>query len=175
MKGNHLRRILVLAVATSLLLAAVWAVVDPVRASLGNRGVPVRCRESGDFIPIGETLFFDCVAADGTPFTDGQHVPEGYYLLVTDVIVTSAGGYGKSSLWLYDVLEDDTRDYVLKLQSWSDGLGNPTFGFHFTTPYMVLPAGHRLEGENRDSAVNITVFVSGLLVTNVSYLPLVVK
>ena len=48
---------------------------------------------------------------------------------------------------------------------------------HFTSPYMVLPADHRLEAENLSGDPDYTnvfeVYVSGLLVTNVSYLPLV--
>jgi hypothetical protein len=183
MKAKYPRNLLVSAAVVLGLLAAIWLAANPAQAALGNSGVPVRCTPSGSEIPIGEARFLECFAADDTPFTDGQRVPSGYYLQVTDIVVTSHGGgptASDRSLSLYDAFGDASRAYALELSSTHTAdptlTGVPTFGLHFTTPYMVLPAGHRLEGVNESwSGGAIKVYVSGLLVTNVTYLPLASK
>jgi hypothetical protein len=182
MKAKYPRHLFVSAAVALVLLATIWLAVNPAQAALGNSGVPVRCAPSGSEIPVGEARFLDCVAADGTSFTDGQRVPSGYYLLVTDIVVTSSwsGIVADRYLSLYDAYGDASRAYALEMSSGppvDPSLSQvPTFGLHFTTPYMVLPADHRLEGVNElGSGSNIKVYVSGLLVTNVTYLPLVNK
>ena len=85
MKANFSRSMLVLVVVLAVLVV-IWLMANPVRATLGNYGTPVRCTAIN--INSGQSAFLDCFAADGTPFTDGQRVPSGYYLLVTDVVVT---------------------------------------------------------------------------------------
>ncbi|MBC7224809.1 MAG: hypothetical protein H5T59_11145 [Anaerolineae bacterium] len=105
-----------------------------------------------------------------------QRVPSGYYLLVTDVVVTPDGGTDTSAtindVILYDAYGSNGRAYSIRFRS----LGTGTFSEHFTTPYMVLPAGHRLEAAaawfNDDW---LFVQVSGLLVTNVSCQPLILR
>lgn len=164
---------LALVVAVAAILSITWVAAGPVRASLGNTGVPVRCSEApGTSIPPGESRFLTCYAADGTPFTDGQRVPTGRYLLVTDILVIPDGGMDTAALTdvtLYDAYGGSGRAYSLRLR----GTTTDSYGYHFTTPYMVLPAGHRLEAVTAWFAEKwVFVRVSGLLVTNVNYLPL---
>lgn len=174
MNTTHARRIIVVVAAVVALLAIAWGAAGPVRASLGNTGVPVRCTEQpGASVPPAESRFLTCTAADGTPFVDGQRVPNGRYLLVTDIMVTPDGGTDAAALTdvtLYDAYGESGRSYSLRLR----GTTTASYDYHFTTPYMVLPAGHRLEASTAWFAEKwVFVRVSGLLVTNVNYLPLV--
>ncbi|RME47120.1 MAG: hypothetical protein D6791_06630 [Chloroflexi bacterium] len=168
------RRVVITSGVIAMLLALAWAAAGPVRATLGNTGVPVRCSEApGTSIQPAESRFLTCVAADGTPFVDGQRVPNGRYLLVTDIMVIPDGGTDVNALTdvtLYDAYGTSGRAYSLRLR----GTTTAAYGQHFTTPYMVLPAGHRLEASTAWFAEKwVFVRVSGLLVTNVNYLPLV--
>jgi hypothetical protein len=174
MNTTHSRRIIVVVAAVAVLFAIAWGAAGPVRASLGNTGVPVRCSEApGTPIQPAESRFLTCTAADGTPFADGQRVPNGRYLLVTDIMVIPDGGTDMEALTdvtLYDAYGNSGRAYSLRLR----GTTTASYDYHFTTPYMVLPAGHRLEASIAWFAQKwVFVRVSGLLVTNVNYLPLV--
>ena len=50
-----------------------------------------------------------------------------------------------------------------------------TFSEHFTTPYLVLKPGEHLRMNNIASSGVTTFFVSGLLTTNVTYMPLTAR
>jgi len=168
------RSIFVVLAAVTVLLLIAWGAAGPVRASLGNTGVPVRCTEQpGASIPPAESRFLTCTAADGTAFVDGQRVPSGRYLLVTDILVTPDGGTDTAALTdvtLFDAYGESGRAYSMRLR----GTTTASYDYHFTSPYMVLPAGHRLEASTASFAEKwVFVRVSGLLVTNVNYLPLV--
>jgi len=148
------------------------------RAALGNNGVPVRCEieiEGGAPLDPGYGTFFNCVASDGTLFNDGgQQVPKGYYFLVTDILVTpihphstQTAGYIKFSL------RDKEGEIIEYSMDFEDLSGN-TISEHFTAPYFVLLANHKLWGGNwSDFAVRM--YISGLLVTNLNYLPVIMK
>lgn len=70
-------------------LAAVWLLAAPAQAQLGNNAIPVRCSPATQDGIISGAAFFRCVAADGTAFgNNGQAVPNGRYLLVTDITLT---------------------------------------------------------------------------------------
>jgi len=162
-----------IAALTISLLA--WVAVRPTAAALGNSGVPVECHGPG-YVAISPdtTVFLDCVAADGTAFDSGQRVPGGHYLLVTDLVVTyySGGVVGDThaDLAFYDAFDESSRAASLWLRNPVKG----TLGEHFVTPYLVLPGGHRLEVVNPTHSDHLVyVAVSGLLVTNLSYLPLI--
>ena len=161
-----------IAALTVSLLA--WAVVKPT-AALGNSGVPVECHGPGYVAVFPDTtVFLDCVAADGTAFDSGQKVPGGHYLLVTDLVLTyMAGGVVGDThvdLAIYDAFDESGRAASLWLRNPVKG----TLGEHFATPYPLLPGGHRLEVVNPDHSDHVVyVAVSGLLVTNLAYLPLV--
>lgn len=160
----------VLALAASLLLPARAA------AQLGNAGVPVRC-----FVPSGSepnpggSAFLNCVSADDTPFVDGQRVPENNYLLVTDVFITPKAGSntnGITSISIFDAYGSGSRQSSFRMR----GPNSAQVEMHWASPYLVLRPGHRLEVVlDAASAYGVEVRASGLLVTNLAYLPLAVR
>ena len=84
-----IKRLIGLLVLVIVVLFAVFVLtgVRSVGAALGNSGVPVSCFHSGNLSsPTNRTL--TCQAADGTAFIGGQVVPTGYYLMVTDVLIS---------------------------------------------------------------------------------------
>ena len=136
---------------------------------MGITGVPVRCATEQD-VPPQQSSILKCVAADGTPFDNGQDVPEGFYLLVTDIVILSRGL--RVDLSLYDAFgPDDNQVYSLHF----DGGNNRYFSEHFNTPYMILEAGHRLIAINHTGNILSRVYVSGLLVASVTYVPMFVN
>ena len=152
-------------------------VSKPARASLGNSGIPVQCFPDtlGNTIAPDESAFFRCVAADGTLFNDNQQrVPAGYYLLITDIVITPESGdstIGAFNLTLYADSGKSNWEYGVEFR---DLTGN-TVSEHYTVPYMVLPENYRVEGYNQAATYSLNIYLSGLLVTNVSYMPLAVR
>lgn len=143
-------------------------------ATLGNVGVPVRClKVGGEPIPPNTVVFLNCFAADGTSFPDGQRVPASRYLLVTDIVITPDAGTNTTALTdvrLFDAYGTDGRNFAMRFR----GTTSASYGEHYTVPFMVLPADHRIEvSTNTFNTAWVEVRVSGLLVTNVSYLPLI--
>lgn len=138
---------------------------------MGNSGVPVRCIPDTADGTIGPASFFRCVAADGTPFGGGQSVPGGYYLLVTDVLLTPARVTTIDTIHevtLRDVAGNNSVTAELRLEVFR----SDTKSLNFTTPFLVLPAGHRLSAEHfGPDTFDVHAYVSGLLVTNVTYMP----
>mgnify|MGYP006305674921 CR=1 FL=1 len=143
-----------------------WAVARPSRASLGNHGVPVYGRLSGP-VPQSETYYVKFSAADGTVFGNGgESVPTGYYLVITDVLMTTDGGSDAAAVVSVNL---EGGGQALRLRSTDNG----TLNLHFSTPYFILEPGDRLEAKNAwYSDKWAFVNVSGMLVTNVAYLPL---
>lgn len=144
-------------------------------AALGNSGVPVRCfKPSAALAPGGQT-FLNCIASDGTAFAEGQRVPTGYYLLVTDVLITPDAGTATSGivdLTFYDAYGTNSRQSSFRLRDTRAA----TFGYQFSAPYFALPATHRLEVTSAAiSAHGAEIRVSGFLVTNLNYLPLALR
>ncbi|MCX6025116.1 MAG: hypothetical protein NTY23_02450 [Chloroflexi bacterium] len=95
-------------------------------------------------------------------------------MLVTDLVVTyeSGGEVGAThmDLVVYDAYDESGRVASLRLRNTDKG----TLGEHFVTPYLVLPGGHRLEVVMPNHGDHVVyVVVTGLLVTNLSYLPLI--
>lgn len=174
MKAICSRRIVLVILLLLVFTGAVFVVADNsrVRAAQGNSGVPVRCFKPGSALAPGNATFLSCVAADGTPFESGQRVPNGYYLLVLDVLVTPDAGTDVTTLTdvtIYDAYGDSSRQSSFRLRDTSSS----TYGRVFGAPYLVLSPGHRLEVTNAafsESAVEVRI--SGLLVTNLSYIPL---
>jgi hypothetical protein len=165
-----------LVVALVVVLALFLFAADglhPARAAMGNRGVPVRCFASGGGIAAGDSAFMTCYAADGTSFSGNQRVPSGYYLLVTDVIVTPRAGSntsGVTEIFVYDAYGASSRQSHFYLR----GSTTDSYGHTFAVPYMVLSADHRLEIVAQGfNAYAVDVRATGLLVTNVLAMPLV--
>jgi hypothetical protein len=167
----------VLGFVVLLLLAGTLFLVtgnSRVRAALGNTGVPVRCFKPGAALAPGASTFLSCVPASGPAFADGQRVPNGYYLLVMDVLVSPDAGVEDSSrtdVTIYDAYGDNSRQSSFRLRN----TVADSYGFKFSAPYLVLSPGHRLEITNAAaSEAGVEVRITGLLVTNVSFVPLAV-
>ena len=175
MKLTRLPKPALLALAIVVIVGGLLAAAgsSPASAGLGNSGVPVRCFKPGPSIAPGGAAFLNCVAADGTSFAEGQRVPTGYYLAVTDVLVTPDAGNattGITDVTVYDAYGTNSRQSSFRLRDTTAS----SFGFKWFAPYLVLTAGHRLEITNANiSAFSAEVRISGVLVTNLSSLPLV--
>lgn len=150
-----------------------WFSVKPVRAALGNTGTPVRLNMASSVAP-GNTggAFMRCFTVSGPTFVDNERVPAGYWLLVTDIEVipeAASTAAAITDVTLYDAYGTNGRTTNYRLRS----TDSSSYGVHFTVPYLVLAEGHRLEVTTAAYAgVNVRVYASGLLVTNVNYLPL---
>jgi hypothetical protein len=167
-----------LLVALVIVLALFMFTADglhPARAAMGNRGVPVRCFAPGAGVAAGGSAFMTCYAADGTGFAGNQRVPSGYYLLVTDVIVTPRAGSatsGATEVSVFDAYGTNSRQSQFYLRSST----TDSYGHTFAVPYLVLSADHRLEiVAPAANAYTVDVRATGLLVTNVMAMPLVIS
>lgn len=164
MKQVRLIALLGVAGLGGLLLCAA-ALVRPTHASIGNSGTPIACAARG-LDPSGGFNFvqspFSCVMADGTRLMSAT-VPSGYYFLVTDVVLSrQLPTTQPTSVTLCAQPKGiGACDNMLRIQA----------SEHFVTPYLILAAGRVLEAANDNSAQGLDVYVSGLLVTNVSYVP----
>lgn len=142
-----------------------------VEAVAANHSVPVRCFKSGAIAPGGQA-FLTCIAADGTTFPEGQRVPTGYYLLMTDVVITPDAGNaatGITDIRVFDGYATSSRQSETRFRS----TDTSTYSYTYAAPYLVLSAGHRLDVTSAAfSAYGADVRISGLLVTNLDYLPL---
>lgn len=150
--------------------------VASAQASLGNSGIPAHCwidSTTGKVFPGGNE-FFKCWTTSGISFTSsGQRVPEGYFFIVTDTVVTpDMPGIVSTYMFLYVAYGESGRSYGLDFR---DKSGN-SYGHHFQVPYLILPEGYRLEVTlSASSEAPVKAYVSGLLVTNLNFLPVVVK
>ena len=113
---------------------------------------------------VAGKLHIRFTAVDGTPFIDGEGVPEGKYLLITDIVVTTDGGTDAEAVFSVDLasLAGTVARQTLRLRSTDNA-----------TPYFVLRGGERLRvGNAWFSTEWVYVNVSGILVSNVNYVPL---
>lgn len=145
------------------------------RADVGNQGIPVRCYETSGGISPGTTVFMTCVNSGSNLFVSSQRVPSGYYFLVTDVFVTplsGANGNATVTFYFFDAYGTSGRASSYTFRS----VDGASYGQHFTVPMYVLPADHRIEIQAFNAnTVDFDIRVTGLLTTNVDYLPLVVN
>jgi len=161
-------RNLVLVAAVIISLIATWLVAGPALASLGNRGVPVYGRLSGP-VPQEEERFINFYAFDGS-FTSDT-VPDGKYLLITDIEFTTDGGTDAAAVLSLDLVVEGTSQHM-RLRSTDNG----TRSMHFTTPIMVAEGGKRVKVTNAwYSDKWAYVHIAGMLVDNVTYIPVVVS
>jgi hypothetical protein len=173
MKSVHVGRIPLILVFTLVIMIGLVVTTGSgtATAALGNSGVPVRCFRPGASLAPGGQTFLSCVASDGTAFAEGQRVPTGYYLLVTDVLITPDAGASTSGivdLTVFDAYGTNSRQSSFRLRDTRAA----TFGYQFAAPYFVLPATHRLEVTSAAiSAHSAEIRVSGFLVTNLNYIP----
>ncbi len=162
-----------------VLIAALFIVgagsPGPSHASMGNRGIPVRCFAPGAGVAPGAQAFMQCFAADGTSFSGNQRVPTGYFMLVTDIIVSPRAGSAAASVTevsIFDAYGTASRQSQFILRSTDSG----SYGHTFGVPYFVLQADHRLEvvaaGYNAHS---LDVRATGLLTNNVAFVPLATR
>jgi len=162
---------LVLLTVAAFVLLAIWLIGRPAAAALGNTGVPVRGRLAGP-VPQSETYYVQFTSTDGTPFADGERVPAGKYLLITDIVVTTDGGTDPAAVLSLDLMVDPSDGQSLRLRS----TDNATHGLHYTTPYFVLEEGDRLKVSSAwFSDKWAYVNVSGMLVNHVTFFPLAIS
>ncbi|NLG51576.1 MAG: hypothetical protein GX552_15840 [Chloroflexi bacterium] len=165
MQTHRARYVLGLVIAVAICLVAVWWFAKPAQASLGNTGTPVYGNLVGP-LPQSEQRYVRFFAADGTPFKNGDMVPDGKYLLITDILVTPDGGTDAAAVISVDL---EVGGQSIRLRSTDNG----TLNMHFTTPYFILRGGERLRVTNAwFSNKWVYVNVSGVLVSNVNYVPL---
>jgi len=173
--NKRLIRISITLLAVILIgLGVTWIANGSARAALGNQGIPVRCYISGTMAP-GTTQFLTCVSAAPPGFVGSQRVPDGYYFLVTDILVTPSGGTTGNApvdFYLFDAYGTSSRASLIHFRS----VDGATYGEHFTAPMYVLSADHRLEVQAFNAnATSFDIRVNGLLTTNVDYLPMVLN
>lgn len=173
---KHLFRAAIIGVLVLIVgLGATWLVNGPARAALGNQGIPVRCYVTSAGVAPGGDIFPTCVSASLPGFVDSQRVPDGYYFLVTDVLFTphsSTTGPEKVDFYLFDAYGTNGRSSSYHFRS----VDGATAGQHFTVPLYTLTPGHRLEIQAFNANdVDFDIYVTGLLVTNVDYLPVVLS
>ncbi len=117
-----------------------------------------------------------CIPASGPEFTDSNlRVPTGHYFLVTDITVIPDGDQDVDAItetYLYNRDAEDESVTSVRLRN----VTTASYGASYRVPYLVLPAGHYLRLVNPAlSQTGISVRISGLLVTNVNFLPLVAR
>ncbi|OJX48226.1 MAG: hypothetical protein BGO78_13220 [Chloroflexi bacterium 44-23] len=158
-----------LVAATIVILAFGFAQLktDNVEAALGNQGIPVACYDAGGRQNPGTTTILGCYTPVSPGFIDDLKVPSGYYFLVTDVFVTpdSSATTPLPSLFL---LSDDGTAAYYKFRI----LDSASHGEHFNMPLLVLPAEHTLHVSGKITNTGfVDVRVTGMLVTNATYVP----
>ncbi len=165
------QRIVLALVALVGLVALGWFVARPASAYFANRAVPMRCFSHSSGIAAGSEAFLTCIASDGTAFGDSQRVPDGHYLLVTDIHLTPLGGTNAAAITevrIFDSYGTTTRQSLIELRNTTTA----SYGIQMGAPYLVLVPTHRLEAENDSvSQARVAIRVSGFLVTNLNYLP----
>ncbi len=168
MKRTALSLVMLACLVMASLIIAAFTTVSSANAQLGNTGVPVSC---GGQVSADATSYLTCTAADGTPFGTDVTVPSGHYLLVTDVQITPMGpATGDWEVFLDRYSTDMTAQILYATQT------RASFAEHYTTPYLVARPGERLRVRNIvSSSGGVLVYVSGLLTTNVSYMPLITR
>lgn len=137
-----------------------WADADNTPAN----AIPVRC---AGITAVGSRDQYDCVRQDDrSSFTE---VPEGHYLLVTDIVVTrnALTTTGDYFIWIGRYTGDVIPASPVMSLSGSTPLETNTY--HFQSPYIILTAGESLGISNNDSDFGVNTYVSGFLVTDVTY------
>ncbi len=169
------RLFLVVGLSVVILIALVSIGSGHAVASVGGTGIPVRCYKSGAAIAPGGEAFLSCVAVDGPAFAEGQRVPDGYYLLVMDVLVTPDAGTATGGILdinLFDAYGTSSRQSTIRLRNDEPA----SFGFNRSAPYLVLVAGHRLEVTSTAfSTHGADVRIGAILTTNLNFLPSVFR
>ncbi len=133
-------------------------------AQVGQSGIPVVCKVG---VPPTITSDLTCRLPDGSTFTT---VPASNYLLVTDFYITAPANTYSVGINMRDVSSFQPIDTITftggALENRSE---------HFTTPLFVLRPGWRLEAYTTGTGGSVMFQVTGLLSTNYSYLPMIVR
>lgn len=143
-------------------------------AQIGNRGIPVRCRLNQGLLAPGASVFLTCNGSDGTSFVDGQRVPANQYLLVTDISITpdTRTTTGLTDVIIYDAFDTGSYQSPFRLKN----VNTSSFGFSFSVPFLVLHPNHRLLVVSSGfSDFPVEINVSGLLTSNLLYLPVLAR
>jgi hypothetical protein len=169
MKRINLHSLIVMT-SIVILLIVVFRYVPVQRASaaLGNEGIPARCS-----ITVSEfqAKVFICSASGGLSMSGGI-TPAGYYFLITDIVFSPASGTGTGahSTSIDTSSANGTHTNPITVTT-NDKYGG---SFHFTTPYLVVdPINQIVATQKTGASTAVTVYLAGVLTTNVTYLPLV--
>ncbi|MBN2548919.1 MAG: hypothetical protein JXB15_07165 [Anaerolineales bacterium] len=174
MKTTHIRIFLIVtASAVLLILIASHLPVGEASAAVGNQGIPARCWVT---LNPGYSDYFYCEATGGVSFIGDSWVPTGYYFLVTDVVISPTGTSGTGATNFSSItVEDGATGHALYsiVQTTQDKYGG---SFHYTTPYLVVESEDGLWAYQKDiSSTRVSMYLSGLLTTNVNYLTLITR
>ena len=168
MKRTTVSIIVLACLVLALLIVTAFTAVSSASAQLGNTGVPVWC--DGGILNPNTSSDFYCKAADGTLFGGTSIVPAGHYFLITDIVIQPGGGTptGEWRVALFIKSGQFSKGWLSFINQ-----GRTNFGEHFSTPYLVLSQGYHLQVNSEYSSSGwAEVYISGLLTTNVYYMPL---
>jgi len=167
--SNRRRTLSIIAVAVVVSLLATWVLVGPVSAAIGNRGVPVYGRLSGP-LPQSDSARIQLYAANDS-FNSITEIPAGKYLLVTDIEFTPDAGTDTAALLhLTAVVPNTGQSLVLRSTDAS------THAINCTTPLLTVGPGQFIEITNAWFSDKWGyVHISGMLVDNVTYIPVVLE
>ena len=163
------RSAIVIATAVIVSILATWALVGPVSAAIGNRGVPVYGRLTSP-LPQSDSDRIKLYSADDS-FNAITEVPAGKYLLVTDIEFTPDAGTDTAALLhLTAVVPNTSQSIVLRSTDAS------THAINCTTPLLTVGPGQFIEISNAWFSDKWGyVHISGMLVDNVTYIPVVLE
>ncbi len=167
MKRTTLWIIILASLVVTLSILTAFAAASSVSAQLGNTGIPVRCTYPVGFTSPPFTPDLTCYRPDDTWFTT---IPSNSYLLVTDIDAVPMSG--SVATWSYFVCRYAGTTKKACVGSTTDS--RQSFGQHFTSPILVFGPGDRINVQNTsDTGGAIWIYVSGLLTTNYTYMPLI--
>ncbi len=180
MKRTMLSLVMLAGCVVVFLIGTAFVVVPSASAQLGNTGVPVRCTHANALTSTiggtGTEQTLTCYRPDGSSFST---VPSGNYLLVTDVVIHEEYGAPIGTSWLGSLEVKRGGAVAYNMPFWIEATPSyHTYSQHFTTPYFVLKADDSLNARDMVTtaySVNMRFYISGILTTNYSYLPLTVR
>ncbi len=180
MKRTMLSLVVLAGLAVALLIGTAFMVVPSANAQMGNAGVPVRCTHANALTSTingsGTEQTLTCYRPDGSSFTT---VPANNYLLVTDVVIHEENGSNVGASWLGSLEVKRGGAVAYNMPFWIEATPfYKTYSQHFTTPYFVLKADDSLNARDMVTTtyfLSMRFYISGILTTNYSYLPLTLR
>lgn len=103
-------------------------------------------------------------------------MPNGRYLLVTDITLTPdrlTTVDTPHKIILRDVAPNNSVTADLRFETFR----SETVSVSYATPFLILESGHRLSAKHLSlvDSFGMNVYISGVLVTNVTYMPSIIR